>query len=51
MFNDGVAGVVSLAVDGLVPEAGSAITFYNVPGKENEECLLKAAAVKKVLGG
>ncbi len=32
-------------------QAGSAITFYSDPDKEYEECLLKAAAIKKVLGG
>lgn len=32
-------------------QAGSAITFYSDPEKEYEECLLKAAAIKKVLGG
>ncbi|WP_242696289.1 anthranilate synthase component I family protein [Longitalea luteola] len=31
-------------------QAGSAITFYSDPEKEYEECLLKAAAIKKVLG-
>ncbi|OQP57895.1 anthranilate synthase component I family protein [Niastella populi] len=30
-------------------QAGSAITFYSDPEKEYEECLLKAAAIKKVL--
>jgi para-aminobenzoate synthetase component I len=30
-------------------QAGSAITFYSVPEKEYEECLLKAMAIKKVL--
>ena len=30
-------------------EAGSAITFYSDPEQEWEECLLKAAAIKKVL--
>ena len=29
--------------------AGSGITFYSDPEKEYEECLLKAAAMKKVL--
>jgi para-aminobenzoate synthetase component 1 len=32
-------------------QAGSAITFYSDPEKEYEECLLKAVAIKKVLGG
>jgi para-aminobenzoate synthetase component 1 len=32
-------------------QAGSAITFYSDPEKEYEECLLKAGAIKKVLGG
>ncbi|HUP11588.1 MAG TPA: anthranilate synthase component I family protein, partial [Niastella sp.] len=32
-------------------QAGSAITFYSDPEKEYEECLLKAAAIKKVLEG
>jgi para-aminobenzoate synthetase component 1 len=32
-------------------QAGSAITFYSDPEKEYEECLLKAAAIKQVLGG
>jgi len=32
-------------------QAGSAITFYSDPEKEYEECLLKAAAIKKVLAG
>jgi para-aminobenzoate synthetase component 1 len=31
-------------------QAGSAITFYSDPENEYEECLLKAAAIKKVLG-
>lgn len=31
-------------------QAGSAITFYSDPEKEYEECLLKAAAIKTVLG-
>lgn len=31
-------------------QAGSAITFYSDPEKEYDECLLKAAAIKKVLG-
>ena len=30
-------------------QTGSAVTFYSVPEKEYEECLLKAAAIKKVL--
>ncbi|MFZ1260443.1 MAG: chorismate-binding protein [Chitinophagaceae bacterium] len=30
-------------------QAGSGITFYSDPEKEWEECLLKAAAMKKVL--
>lgn len=32
-------------------QAGSAITFYSDPEGEYEECLLKAAAIKQVLGG
>jgi para-aminobenzoate synthetase component 1 len=32
-------------------QAGSGITFYSDPEKEYEECLLKAAAIKKVLAG
>lgn len=32
-------------------QAGSAITYYSDPGQEYEECLLKAAAIKKVLNG
>jgi para-aminobenzoate synthetase component 1 len=31
-------------------QAGSAITFYSDPEGEYEECLLKAAAIKQVLG-
>jgi para-aminobenzoate synthetase component 1 len=31
-------------------QAGSGITFYSDPEKEWEECLLKAEAIKKVLG-
>jgi len=31
-------------------QVGSAITFYSDPKKEWEECLLKAEAIKKVLG-
>jgi para-aminobenzoate synthetase component I len=31
--------------------AGSGITWYSDPEKEYEECLLKAAAIKKVLAG
>ncbi len=31
-------------------QAGSGITFYSDPGKEWEECMLKAAAIKEVLG-
>ncbi len=31
-------------------QAGSAITYYSEPEKEWEECLLKAEAIKKVLG-
>jgi para-aminobenzoate synthetase component I len=31
--------------------AGSGITWYSDPASEYEECLLKAAAIKKVLGG
>jgi len=30
-------------------QAGSAITFYSDPEEEYEECLLKAAAIKKIL--
>ena len=30
--------------------AGSGITFYSDPEKEYDECLLKALAIKKVLG-
>jgi para-aminobenzoate synthetase component 1 len=30
-------------------QAGSGITFYSNPEQEYEECLLKAAAIKKVL--
>lgn len=30
-------------------QTGSAITFYSVPEKEFEECLIKAEAIKKVL--
>lgn len=32
-------------------QTGSGITFYSDPEKEYEECLLKAAAIKKVLTG
>ncbi len=32
-------------------QAGSAITWYSEPEKEWEECLLKADAIKRVLGG
>jgi para-aminobenzoate synthetase component 1 len=32
-------------------QAGSGITFYSDPEGEYEECLLKAAAIKKVLEG
>ena len=32
-------------------QAGSGITFYSDAGKEYEECLLKADAIKKVLAG
>ena len=32
-------------------QAGSGITFYSDPEGEYEECLLKAAAIKKVLAG
>ncbi len=32
-------------------QAGSGITFHSDPEKEYEECLLKAAAIKKVLAG
>lgn len=32
-------------------QAGLAIIFYRDPEKEYEECLLIAAAIKKVLGG
>lgn len=35
----------------LCYQAGSGITFYSDPEKEYEECLLKAAAIKKVLEG
>jgi para-aminobenzoate synthetase component 1 len=31
-------------------QAGSAITFYSDAAQEYEECLLKAAAIRKVLG-
>jgi para-aminobenzoate synthetase component 1 len=31
-------------------QVGSGITFYSDPEKEWEECLLKADAIKKVLG-
>ncbi|MFT3825597.1 MAG: anthranilate synthase component I family protein [Chitinophagaceae bacterium] len=31
-------------------QAGSAITFYSDPEQEYEECLLKAAAIRQVLG-
>lgn len=37
------------ATDYLSFQAGSAITFYSDPEKEWEECLLKAAVLKKVL--
>ncbi|MBX3256282.1 MAG: anthranilate synthase component I family protein [Chitinophagaceae bacterium] len=32
-------------------QTGSAITYYSNPVQEHEECLLKAAAIKKVLNG
>ncbi len=32
-------------------QAGSGITFYSNAAQEYEECLLKAAAIRKVLGG
>lgn len=38
------------AVGYLSFQAGSGITHYSEPGAEWEECLLKAAAIKKVLG-
>jgi para-aminobenzoate synthetase component I len=31
-------------------QAGSGITFYSDPEKEWEECILKAEAIKKMLG-
>jgi para-aminobenzoate synthetase component 1 len=32
-------------------QVGSGITFYSDPETEYEECLIKAAAIKKVLAG
>jgi para-aminobenzoate synthetase component 1 len=38
------------AANYLSYQTGSGITFYSDPGKEWEECMLKAEAIKKVLG-
>jgi para-aminobenzoate synthetase component 1 len=51
-FNVVIRSIMYNAADKYLSfQAGSAITFYSDPEKEYEECLLKAAAITKVLGG
>jgi para-aminobenzoate synthetase component 1 len=50
-FNVVIRSIMYNAIDRYLSfQAGSGITFYSDPEKEYEECLLKAAAIKKVLG-
>jgi para-aminobenzoate synthetase component 1 len=50
-FNVVIRSIMYNAADKYLSfQAGSAITFYSDPEKEYEECLLKAAAIKNVLG-
>ena len=49
-FNVVIRSILYNAADKYLSfQAGSGITFYSDPEKEYEECLLKAAAIKKVL--
>ena len=49
-FNVVIRSIMYNAVSNYLSfQAGSGITFYSDPEKEWEECLLKAAAMKKVL--
>lgn len=51
-FNVVIRSILYNAATGYLSfQAGSGITFYSNPEGEYEECLLKAAAIKKVLGG
>lgn len=50
-FNVVIRSILYNATTGYLSfQAGSGITFYSDPEGEYEECLLKAAAIKKVLG-
>ena len=50
-FNVVIRSILYNAATGYLSfQAGSGITFYSDPEAEYEECLLKAAAIKKVLG-
>lgn len=50
-FNVVIRSIMYNAGSGYLSyQAGSGITFYSDPEKEWEECLLKAEAIKKVLG-
>ena len=49
-FNVVIRSILYNASDNYLSfQAGSAITFHSDPEEEYEECLLKAAAIKKVL--
>ena len=51
-FNVVIRSIMYNAATGYISfQAGSAITFYSDPEKEWQECLLKAAVLKKVLNG
>lgn len=51
-FNVVIRSILYNASTGYLSfQAGSGITFYSDPEGEYEECLLKATAIKKVLGG
>jgi para-aminobenzoate synthetase component 1 len=50
-FNVVIRSIMYNAASGYLSfQAGSGITFYSDPEKEWEECLLKAGAMRKVLG-
>lgn len=51
-FNVVIRSILYNASTGYLSfQTGSAITYYSDPAEEYEECLLKAAAIKKVLNG
>ena len=50
-FNVVIRSIMYNAADSVLSfQAGSGITFYSQAEKEWEECLLKAKAIKQVLG-